>query len=123
LGALIFVCFCSEDFNARRLLAKSFAAWEEQCYYTKAILSQVRQKASERQQRFIFTTWRDLTIKATSELSYKEEKATKFGRRLHLRVAIHQWSTGTVLSKKEREMEKLIEEKMKQVKGWLNESL
>ncbi|KAL3791254.1 hypothetical protein HJC23_000871 [Cyclotella cryptica] len=111
----------ADDFNERRLLAKSLVAWQEMCDYMKLTLYQVRRKVSRRYRGLILTAWQELTIKARAQRRCIEERATKFGQRLCLRTAIHQWRSGSIFFKKEREMERMIAAKRMQVYNWLGE--
>jgi hypothetical protein len=113
--------FFPDDFNERRLLAKSLAAWQEMCDYMKFTLNQVRLTVSGRYRGLILAKWRDLTRKGSADRSSKEDRAMEFGKRLRLRMAIHQWRSGRILFKKEREMEKLVEAKRMQIYSWLGE--
>ncbi|KAL7522383.1 hypothetical protein ACHAWX_007048 [Stephanocyclus meneghinianus] len=109
----------ADDFNERRLLAKSLAAWQEMCDYMKLTVHQVRLKVSGRYRGLLLARWRDLTIKVRADRSSKENCAMTFGKRLRLRMVIHQWRSGIILFKKEREMEKLVEAKRMQIYSWL----
>ena len=109
------------EFNEHRLLAKSFAAWEASSNHTKSIIYQVLQKFSDGQTRFLFTHWYDITLAARAYRESKEEQAVRVGKRLHLRIALQQWRSGTTVSKKESQMIEMIERKKKQVYSWLSE--
>lgn len=100
-------------------MAKSLAAWQEMCDYMKLTVHQVRLKVSGRYRGLLLARWRDLTIKVRADRSSKENCAMTFGKRLRLRMVIHQWRSGIILFKKEREMEKLVEEKRMQIYSWL----
>lgn len=111
----------ANDFNERRLLAKSFAAWEVSCIDTKSILHQAREQKSFRQVTLLFKHWHDFATKAKGGRTVKEEQAEHLGQRLCLRLAIQQWRCGVVSSKEERKVAELCDAKRQQVFSWLGE--
>lgn len=108
-----------DDFNENRLLAKSMAAWEEQCHYTKSLLCEALKRVHTIRQKAIFAKWETITINAKIERSAKENEASKYGQRLLLRRSIHCWKSGAMICKQDREMERLIALKWKEVNQWL----
>lgn len=111
----------AEGFNERRLLTKAFAAWEVETNDGISVLHEASQKYFQRQQCIIFTAWYDLTTNGIAQRNSKEIRAKQFGRRLCLRLALHQWRFGAAVSKKEREIEELVKAKRKEVYSWLGD--
>ena len=56
---------------------------------------------------------------AKKSRSMKERKATKNGQRLLLLRAMQSWRSGVTISQKEREVDMLVAEKLKEVEKWL----
>ena len=111
----------ADETHRSMLLAKSFAAWEASSHHTKSILHEAKQKHSRKQKKSILSKWRDRTHKARTDCNRKEEKAQLFGHRLSLRIAINQWYSSMVVLKKEREIERLVEEKKRELYLWLGD--
>lgn len=111
----------AENFNAQRLLAKSFAAWEEQASHTKSLMEVADQKYCRKHQHSVLLAWHVMTTKAVTERDSKETYAEHFGSRLCLRTALQQWRSGVTVCKKEREIEELVDAKRIEVYSWLGE--
>ena len=109
----------TDEFNKRRLLAKSFAGIEEHCMYTKSLLVDCQRRISTVRRRCIVTKWYHITMKAKKSRSVKEKKATKNGHRLLLLRAVQSWRSGVTICQKEREVDMLVAEKLKEVEKWL----
>ena len=56
---------------------------------------------------------------AKKSRSIKEKKATKNGQRLLLLRAVQSWRFGVTICQKEREVDMLVAEKLKEVEKWL----
>lgn len=91
--------------------------------YTRTIVLTSRQQVTATKKSKILAHWRRITVEASNELSLKENQGLKFGKRLLLRQAISCWRSGTILLKQEREIERLVAEKMKEVNCWLRDPL
>lgn len=111
----------TDVFNKRRLLANTLAAWEEQLECTKMIVLAFRQQVVATKKSKILAHWRRITVEANNDLNVKENQGLKFGKRLILRQAISYWRSRAFLLKKDREMERLVAEKMKEVNRWLRD--
>ncbi len=80
-----------------------------------------RKKVAATKKSKILVHWRRITVEMSKEFSLKENQGLKFGKRLLLRNSISAWRSGITLLKQEREMERLVEEKMKEVNRWLRD--
>jgi hypothetical protein len=107
------------DFSERRLLALAFVSWQEYHTYATSLRRKVQHNIAEQKRRTMFSDWRELTTGAKRDRRDKEVQAERCGRKLCLRLAIHQWIRGVVVSKREREMDDMVAIKWQQVNKWL----
>ena len=99
------------DFSERRLLALAFVSWQEYHTYATSLRLKVQHNIAEQKRRTMFSDWRELTTGAKRDRRDKEVQAERCGRKLCLRLAIHQWIRG--------EMDDMVAIKWQQVNKWL----
>jgi hypothetical protein len=106
-----------DDFDTRRLLAKAFAALEEHINFSKALLLEAKSRVLAQRRKSILTVWLRATNSGKAERCAGAHEAEKrrFGARLNLLTAIKSWRSGAQNSRKEREMDLLVEAKWKQL--------
>lgn len=107
----------ADDFDKRRLLAKAFAALEEHINFSKALLLEAKSRVLAQRQKSILTVWLRATNRGKAErcASANEIEKRRFGVRLTLLMAFRSWRSGAQNSRKEREVDLLIEAKWKQL--------
>jgi hypothetical protein len=104
----------TDDFNDRRLLAKSLAALEEHGNYSKSLLEEAKTRVSAQRQRSILAMWRNVTRHCNTVRCANANRAKRNGKRLTLSIAIRSWRSGVRNSQNERELNLLIESKWEQ---------
>lgn len=114
-------CWLADDFNKRRLFAKSFAALEEHREHTLLLIDAARRGAAAAWQASALTRWRRVTADAGRERRAREARAARKGERCLLRGAVRWWRSGALVCREEREMNLLVEAKWDQVHKWLEE--
>ena len=108
-----------DDFYERRLLAISFDALELQYKFTRSRLAKGVSILSTLRQRCIFYEWQNTMVGAKKARSYLEELAKRNGTRLNSMKAIRNWRCVATEIRNEREINKLIEAKRREVNKWL----
>ena len=109
----------ADDFNQRRLLAKSFAALEEHCHYTQSLVGEAQLRVAAQRRRVVFSKWHRITIETNKGRNIREARAAEHGRRLLLFRAMEAWQSGVTILQEEREMNMLIAAKWEEVNKWL----
>ena len=109
----------ADEFNQRRLLAKSFAALEEHCHYTQSLVDEGQLRVAALRRRVVFSKWHHITIEAKKGRNIRETRAAEHGRRLLLLSAMQAWQSGVTILQEEREVNVLIEAKWEEVNKWL----
>jgi hypothetical protein len=94
----------TDDFNERRLLAKSFAVLEEHTYNSKSFEEDATSRVLAHRRRSVLTIWHLMASRRNTERYVNAEKAAINGKRLTLLTAIRSWRSGAKICQKEREL-------------------
>jgi len=110
------------DFRQTNLLAKAFASLEESVKYSHHLHDEATSQLSTLRKRAILREWQRETLVHVKERDSNEIEATRAYQTFVLRRAVYGWKAGVDMSREERRIEKVVDEKYAAMMEWLEAS-
>jgi len=110
------------DFYECSLKAKAFASLEENVKHSNHLYNKAVSRISALRKRTVLREWHQTTLLLVKEREAKEIEARRTHQTFLLRRALHAWKVGVDMSKENKRVEQLVEEKYAAMMEWLEAS-
>jgi len=114
--------YLAMDFYECSLKAKAFASLEENLMHSNHLYNKAASRISALRKQAVLREWHQTTLLLVKEREAKEIEARRMHQAFVLRRALHVWKVGVDMSKEDKRVEQLVEEKYAAMMEWLEAS-